>query len=148
MKRIQRLLTVPCLAALLLSAYGYGMESLAPRFPDTELPAPEPESDLMSRQGLVYVTGTLLVSPCILSDWASEMQGHSWFSGQARQVTLALEGCGDGAVHDSLRKNPPLSVRGVWGTEQFSFRLDDGMNYLTLPVPSDQDGMRLEMTYE
>ncbi|EBX6688710.1 hypothetical protein DS275_20750 [Salmonella enterica subsp. salamae serovar Sofia] len=148
MKRIQRLLTVPCLAALLLSAYGYGMESLAPRFPDTELPAPEPESDLMSRQGQVYVTGTLLVSPCTLSDWASEVQGHSWFSGQVKQVTLVLEGCGDGTVHDSLRANPPLFVRGVWGGEQFSFRLDDGMNYLSLPVPSGRNGMRLEMTYE
>ncbi|EAO4397491.1 hypothetical protein E5475_20700 [Salmonella enterica] len=126
------------------------MEPVAPRFPDTELPSPGMEENVMSRQGQVYVSGTLLISPCVLSDWAGEMQGQNWMRRAVRQVTLVLEGCGDGGVNTGLRQNAPLSVRGNWGgkTDYFSLRLNDGMNWLTLPLPAGARLMPLEMSYE
>ncbi|HIF3243427.1 TPA: hypothetical protein ACXZU9_003491 [Salmonella enterica] len=152
MKRIQRILTAPGLAVLLLTGNASGVEPVSPRFPDTELPSRMEEDDVMSRQGVVYVSGTLLVSPCVLSDWASEMQGQkqNWLSRKVRQVTLALEGCGDGVVHTGLRQNAPLSVRGSWGnrTERFPLRLNDGVNYLTFSLSQDAGLVPLEMSYE
>lgn len=150
MKRIQQILTVPGLAVLLLTGNASGAEPVSPRFPDTELPSRVAEDDVMSRQGQVYVSGTLLVSPCVLSDWTGEIQGQNWVNRKVRQVTLALEGCGDGVVHTSLRKNVPLSVRGYWGgrSEQFSLRLNDGVNYLTFSLLQDAGLVPLEMTYE
>lgn len=148
MKRLQRMMMVPFLTAL-MSAPGYGIAPVAPRFPDTELPAPAQEEDVMSRQGQVYVSGTLLVSPCLLSDWATEIQGQNWMRRDLRQVTLALEGCGDGRVPPRLQQNAPMPVRGSWGGgTPFSLKLNDGMNWLTLPVPAGGRLMPLEMTYE
>lgn len=150
MKRIQRILTAPGLAMLLLTGSASGAEPVSPRFPDTELPSRVAEDDVMSRQGVVYVSGTLLVSPCVLSDWVSEMQGQNWLSRNVRQVTLALEGCGDGVVRTGLRQNAPLPVRGAWGngTERFLLRLNDGVNYLTLSLSQDAGLVPLEMSYE
>ncbi|EBM0567759.1 hypothetical protein GKU49_23145 [Salmonella enterica] len=150
MKRIQRILTAPGLAVLLLTGNASGAEPVSPRFPDTELPSRVAEDDVMSRQGVVYVSGTLLVSPCVLSDWASEIQGQNWLSRNVRQVTLALEGCGDGEVRTELRQNAPLSVRGTWGngTERFPLRLNDGVNYLTFSLSQDAGLVPLEMSYE
>ncbi|EBF0843287.1 hypothetical protein ZP13_24830 [Salmonella enterica subsp. enterica] len=149
MKRLQRMMMVPFLAAL-MSAPGYGMEPVSPRFPDTELPAPVQEEDVMSRQGQVYVSGTLLVSPCVLGDWAGEMQGQNWVNTGVRQVTLALEECGDGMTYTGLRQNAPLPVRGVWGngTELFPLRLNDGVNYLTFSLPPETELVPLEIRYE
>lgn len=105
----------------------------------------------MARQGEVYVSGTLLVSPCVLSDWATEMQSRNWISGRARQVTLALEGCGTGVTVTDLvpAYEVPLHVTGRWGrAEAFPLRLKNGVNYLTLPAPVGTKGIRLEMSYE
>ncbi|EAX4124294.1 hypothetical protein LDR49_003833 [Salmonella enterica] len=149
MKRIQRILTAPGFVVLLLIGNAVGAEPVSPRFPDTELAAPSQEEDAMSRQGQVYVSGTLLVSPCVLSDWATEMQGRNWMFGALHQVTLALEGCGDGGEYTGLQQHAPLPVRSLWWDgKAFPLRLKDGMNYLTLPVRSGTGGMRLEMTYE
>ncbi len=151
MKRMQRILRVPLLVVALTPGPGYSAEPVAPRFPDTELPSPAQEGDVMSRQGQVYVSGILLVSPCVLSDWATEIQGQSWMRRDVRQVTLALEGCGDGTVNVGRQQNAPMSVRGHWGgggTASFPLRLHDGMNWLTLPVPAGGSLMPLEMTYE
>ncbi|EBD7338796.1 hypothetical protein OE847_003754 [Salmonella enterica] len=150
MKRRQRGVACSVLAMLLLSGTVLAAEPVAPRFPDTELPAPSQEADVMSRQGVVYVSGTLLVSPCVLSDWAAEMQGRNWMNRDVRQVTLALEGCGDGMVHTGLRQNAPLPVRGMWGTgtAHFPLRLNDGVNYLTLSLPPESGLVPLEMRYE
>ena len=150
MRRIQQKVWGPVLAGWLLAGSVYGAEPVSPRFPDTELPAPGQEEDVMSRQGVVYVSGTLLVSPCVLSDWAGEMQGKNWVNRSVRQVTLALEGCGDSMAYTGLRQNAPLPVRGVWGngTERFTLRLKDGVNYLTLSLPPDAGLVPLEMRYE
>ncbi|EDT8879267.1 hypothetical protein EK51_004628 [Salmonella enterica subsp. enterica] len=150
MKRIQRILTAPGLAVLLLTGSASGAEPVSPRFPDTELPSRVAEDDVMSRQGVVYVSGTLLVSPCVLSDWAGEIQGQNWVNREVRQVTLALEGCGDGVIHTGLRQNAPLPVNGIWGngTERFPLRLNDGVNYLTFSLPQGAGLVPLEMCYE
>ncbi|HGB5188179.1 TPA: hypothetical protein ACIVM6_004176 [Salmonella enterica subsp. salamae serovar 21:z10:z6] len=150
MKRIQRILTAPGLVVLLLTGSASGAEPVSPRFPDTELPSRVAEDDVMSRQGVVYVSGTLLVSPCVLSDWAGEIQGQNWVNRKVRQVTLALEGCGDGVIHTGLRQNAPLPVSGIWGkgTERFPLRLNDGVNYLTLSLSQDAGLVPLEMRYE
>lgn len=150
MKRIQRILTAPGLVVLLLAGNASGAEPVSPRFPDTELPSRVADDDVMSRQGVVYVSGVLLVSPCVLSDWASEMQGQNWLSRNVRQITLALEGCGMGEVRTGHRQNAPLSVRGSWGngTERFPLRLNDGVNYLTFSLSQDAGLVPLEMSYE
>lgn len=151
MKRMQRILTAPGLAVLLLTGNAFGAEPVSPRFPDTELPSRVDEDDVMSRQGVVYVSGTLLVSPCVLSDWASEVQGQNWMNRKVRQVTLALEGCGDGGIRTGLRQNAPMSVSGVWGNEaeRFPLRLNDGVNYLTFSLPQGAELLvPLEMRYE
>ncbi|HIF3433612.1 TPA: hypothetical protein ACXZW1_004349 [Salmonella enterica] len=134
----------------LLSAPGYCAEQVAPRFPDTVLPSQGiPQSDVLSGQGQVTVTGRLLVSPCVLSDWAEEMQGGTWFSGGNRQVTLALEGCGNGVPGGMLPQIAPVPARGIWGgRERFSLRLNNGVNYLTLSAPRISGVMPLEVTYE
>ncbi|ECE0472902.1 hypothetical protein ITK37_004632 [Salmonella enterica] len=135
----------------LLSASGFGAELVAPRFPDTALlPSGQPRSDVLSGQGQVTVTGRLLVSPCVLSDWAEEMQGDAWFAETTRQVTLALEGCGDGQVGTVLRQGAPIPAWGVWGDKQERFRipLRNGVNYLTLSAPRISGLMPLEVTYE
>ncbi|EBZ7588776.1 hypothetical protein EHB58_24025 [Salmonella enterica subsp. enterica serovar Hull] len=150
MNRIQRRMAVPYLAVLLLVLPGYGAEPVSPRFPDMELPTLVPENDVMSLQGQVYVSGTLMVSPCVLSDWAEEIHGQNWVHKNVRQITLALEGCGDGAIRTGIGHNAPLSVRGGWGnrTERFLLRLNDGVNYLTFSLPSSDGVVPLEMSYE
>ncbi|EFM0752304.1 hypothetical protein O4O00_23445 [Citrobacter sedlakii] len=150
MKRMQKTVMVPFLTATLLAVPVYGAEPVSPWFPDTELPSPGHEPDVLSRQGQVYVSGTLLVSPCVLSDWAEEIQGQTWVNRNVRQVTLALEGCGDGTVHAGPQQNAPLPVRGAWGdgAEAFALRLNDGVNYLTFPLSPDAGLVPLEMRYE
>lgn len=151
MKHGQRITVMAGLLACTLAAPGYGGEPVSPRFPDTALlPAEQPQSDVLARQGQVRVTGRLLVSPCVLSDWAGEMQGQVWFPAGARQVTLALEGCGDGQTGSALRGEARLPVRGVWGDagERFSLRLNNGVNYLTFSVPPVTGLVPLEMAYE
>ncbi|EGI8540369.1 hypothetical protein L6F55_004304 [Salmonella enterica] len=148
MKQVQ---WIPVVMAVLLAHPVYAAEQIAPRFPDTTLPAPGGGDDVMARQGEVYVSGTLLVSPCVLSDWATEMQSRNWISGRARQVTLALEGCGTGVTVTDLvpAYEVPLHVTGRWGrAEAFPLRLKNGVNYLTLPAPVGTKGIRLEMSYE
>ncbi|MLT46681.1 hypothetical protein DQ089_04190 [Salmonella enterica subsp. enterica] len=138
-------------ALCLLSVSGYSAEQVAPRFPDTAQPTPGiPQSDVLSGQGVVTVSGRLLVSPCVLSDWAEEMQGQAWFAEPARQVTLALEGCGDGQVVGILRQGAPFPARAEWGDtrERFRIRLKNGVNYLTLSVPRISGVTPLEVTYE
>lgn len=135
----------------LLSASGYCAEQVAPRFPDTILPSQGiPQSDVLSGQGQVTVTGRLLVSPCVLSDWAEEVQDGAWFTGGNRKVTLVLEGCGDGENGGVLRQGAPVQARGVRGDthERFRIRLNNGMNYLTLSVPRLSRLIPLEVTYE
>lgn len=110
-----------------------------------------PGGGVMARQGEVYISGTLLVSPCVLSDWATEMQSRNWVSGRARKVTLALEGCGTGETTTGLASGygTPLHATGRWGrAEAFPLRLKNGVNYLTLPAPAGVEGIRLEMSYE
>ncbi|EAU6886235.1 hypothetical protein F7396_20120 [Salmonella enterica] len=151
MMHMRRAFSMAGLLACLLSTPGYSAESVAPRFPDTALPSPDlPESDVLSRQGQVRVTGRLLVSPCVLSDWAEEMQGEAWFASRTRQVTLALEGCGDGQVGPVLWKGAPVLAWGIWGdaNERFRMRLNNGVNYLTLSAPQVAGLMPLEVTYE
>ncbi|EPP0275057.1 hypothetical protein ACUJ63_004310 [Salmonella enterica subsp. enterica] len=151
MKHRQRITVVAGLLAGLLAGPGYSAEQVAPRFPDTALMAPvQPESEGLARQGQVTVTGRLLVSPCVLSDWAGEMQGQAWFPAGARQVTLALEGCGDGQAGTAVPREARLPVRGVWGdrSEHFSVRLKNGVNYLTFSAPLITGLVPLEMTYE
>lgn len=143
---------ISVLAGFFFTGTIFCAEPVAPRFPDTELPVLSREGDLMGNQGMVYVSGALLIAPCVLSDWASEIQGQNWIGQDVRQVTLALEGCGDGMTYTGLRQNAPLPVRSFWktgtGTEYFFLRLNDGVNYLTLPVSDFTSGMRLEMAYE
>ncbi|ECB6456206.1 TPA: hypothetical protein G8L55_004547 [Salmonella enterica] len=147
MKQVQ---WIPVVMAVLLAHPVYAVGQIAPRFPDTELPAPG-GGDVMARQGEVYISGTLLVSPCVLSDWATEMQSRNWVSGRARKVTLALEGCGTGETTTGLASGygTPLHATGRWGrAEAFPLRLKNGVNYLTLPAPAGVEGIRLEMSYE
>ncbi|EJK1075823.1 hypothetical protein NKN81_004428 [Salmonella enterica] len=142
---------MPVVMAVLLAHPVYAAEQIAPRFPDTTLPTPPGGGDVMARQGEVYVSGTLLVSPCVLSDWATEMQSRNWFPARARQVTLALEGCGAGETTAGLAPGygTPLHAIGRWGrAEPFHLRLKNGVNYLTLPAPAGVEGIRLEMSYE
>ncbi|EDW6540913.1 hypothetical protein YQ95_003964 [Salmonella enterica subsp. enterica] len=147
MKQVQ---WIPVVMAVLLAHPVYAVGQIAPRFPDTELPAPR-GGGVMARQGEVYISGTLLVSPCVLSDWATEMQSRNWVSGRARKVTLALEGCGTGETTTGLASGygTPLHATGRWGrAEAFPLRLKNGVNYLTLPAPAGVEGIRLEMSYE
>ncbi|EBU5257371.1 hypothetical protein N7V01_004611 [Salmonella enterica subsp. enterica] len=142
---------IPVVMAVLLVHPVYAVEQIAPRFPDTELPAPGREDDVMARQGEVYISGTLLVSPCVLRDWETTMQAPNWSSAKVRQVTLALEGCGTGVTTTGLASEDgaPLHVTGRWGwTDAFTLRLKNGVNYLTLPAPAGAEGIRLEMVYE
>ncbi|HFW4533981.1 TPA: hypothetical protein ACIBQR_002734 [Salmonella enterica subsp. enterica serovar Chester] len=150
MKRIQRILAVPGLAILLLTGNAVGAEPVSPRFPDTELSFRGEEDDVMSYQGAVYVSGALLVSPCVLSNWAGEKQGQNLVNNKVRRVTLALKGCGDGEVRTGFRQNPRLPVSGIWGngTERFLLWLNDGVNYLTFFLPQGAGLVPLEMTYE
>ncbi|EGX5147321.1 hypothetical protein DQ657_24660 [Salmonella enterica] len=137
------------MAFCLLSAQGYNAEQVAPRFPDTALQSSgSPQSDVLSGQGQVLVTGLLLVSPCVLSDWAEEMLGEAWFAQSTRQVTLALEGCGDGQVGSLSLQGSPVLAWGVWGRERFRMRLNNGVNYLTLSAPRISGLMPLEVSYE
>lgn len=142
---------IPVVMAVLLAYPVYAVEQIAPRFPDTELPATDQGGNVMAQQGEVYISGTLLVSPCVLSDWTTEMQSQNWVSGRARQVTLTLEGCGTGETSTGLALGygAPLYATGRWGrAEDFSLRLKNGVNYLTLPALAGVDGIRLEMSYE
>ncbi|ECI7967262.1 hypothetical protein E2D61_23890 [Salmonella enterica subsp. enterica] len=146
MKQVQ---WIPVVMAVLLAHPVYAVGQIAPRFPDTALPAPP--GGVMARQGEVYISGTLLVSPCVLSDWATEMQSRNWVSGRARKVTLALEGCGTGETTTGLASGygTPLHATGRWGRAvAFPLRLKNGVNYLTLPAPAGVEGIRLEMSYE
>ncbi|EAV6589601.1 hypothetical protein Q4J83_004247 [Salmonella enterica] len=148
MKRVQ---WIPMVMAVLLAHPVYAAEQVAPRFPDTVLPPSPGGDDVMARQSEVYISGTLLVSPCVLSDWTTEIQSRNWVSGRARQVTLALEGCGTGETTTGLAQGygAPLYATGRWGrAEVFSLRLKNGVNYLTLPAPAGAEGIRLEMSYE
>ena len=147
MKRV-----VPGLVLMVLAGMA-GAEPVTFRFPDTGLPAlPGDEGGAPERQGEVMVTGALLVSPCVLSDYALESQQAGWVAPGSRQVTLALEGCGDGASQFGLSRmrEVPLPVKSRWNgaPDAQHLRLNNGVNYLSLTVSPSARNLRLEMDYE
>lgn len=147
----RRIPTSVAVAFCLLSVQGYSAEQVAPRFPETVLVSPgKALSNTLSGQGLVMVAGRLLISPCVLSDRIEEIQGKGRTAGDVMQVTVALEGCGNGQVESSLRREVAVTAIGVWGGEQgpFQMRLNNGVNYLTLPVSRIHGLIPLEVTYE
>ncbi len=131
-------------ALCLLSVSDSCAEQVAPRFPDTELLTQSiPQSDVLSNQGQVTVTGRLLISASVLRDWVEDNKKEARFFRSSRYVTLILEGGGDDL-------GPPFPVHGAWGNkaERFRVRLKGGINYLTLLAPRDSGLMPLEVMYE
>lgn len=123
------------------------------RFPDTSLLSPpgDDEGKLSSSHGEVMVTGSLLIAPCVLSDYALESQQRGWLPATTQQLTLALEGCGMGAWQAGLMRSREVAfpVRSRWGASEYrSLRLHDGVNYLTIGIGASTRYMRLEIDYE
>ncbi|ECO1040180.1 hypothetical protein NUN68_004053 [Salmonella enterica subsp. enterica serovar Newport] len=144
----------PGLLAWMVFLQGVCAEPVAPRFPDM-FSSGEQTGELvgpLTNQGQLNVSGELLISPCILSHWALETQGKSWISGRVRQITLALESCGDGDTQFGLARSRevPMPVVGEWagGQKQYMLRLHNGENTLSLPAGPVVSLLELELKYE
>lgn len=155
MKRTKMMMLILGLVSGMGFLHNACAEPVAPRFPDTVLSGERNSyigGEPLSNQAQVDVSGVLLVSPCILSHWALETQGKGWASQELRQVTLALEGCGDGATQFGMAKTREvaLPVSGGWSgaKDRYQLRLHNGENYLSLQVDPVSALLQLEMNYE
>ncbi|TSB25743.1 hypothetical protein FOT43_22565 [Serratia marcescens] len=130
-----------------------GAEVNTPRMPDYALPhEPTPPGERLSREGIVWVEGALLSSPCVSGTVMQKQSGEQALLQTRKQsVVVLMEGCGDGAQGGGA--GVPVTVDVASGapfreSPPRRYRLSHGSSALPLNVWSEAQVLRVEMRYE
>lgn len=130
-----------------------GAEVNTPRMPDYALPhEPTLPGERLSREGIVWVEGALLSSPCTSGTVMEKgTEKHVPNPTPQRLLAIRLEGCGDGTKGKGA--GIPVTVDILPDTSFKSpqpqrYRLSHGNSVLPLNVRAEVQVLRVEMRYE
>ncbi|POP23635.1 hypothetical protein [Serratia marcescens] len=136
----------------LVLAGGVYAEVNTPRVPDHTLPhMPTPPGEALSREGVLWVEGAMLSSPCASGRAMTGSLQDGVVKTQPQSVVVLLEGCGDGTNGGGARL--PVTIDVTPGlplqvSQPRSYRLAHGNSTLPLTVQPGTQVLRVEMNYE
>ncbi|WP_041922182.1 hypothetical protein [Serratia marcescens] len=139
------------LLCLVLAGGAYA-EVNTPRVPDYTLPhEPTPPGEVLSREGVLWVEGAMLSSPCTSGSVMAGSLQDGVVKTQLQSVVVLLEGCGDGVNGSGARL--PVTVDVTAGEslqvkQPHPYRLAHGNSMLPVTVLPGTQVLRVEMNYE
>ncbi|RFT77744.1 hypothetical protein [Serratia marcescens] len=148
MGRKYRMSTLLCL----MLAGGAYAEVNTPRVPDYTLPhEPTPPGEALSREGVLWVEGAMLSSPCASGSVMAGRLQDGVVKTQPQSVVVLLEGCGDGVNGGGARLPVSIDVtagESLQARQSHPYRLAHGNSMLPVTVQPGTQVLRVEMNYE